>query len=145
MSEHLDDIRHEIVDLHDFFTAWFNGTAQQDELEPRFLSRVHPGFTFIPPEGVVMTGEHLAAGFRQSHGSNKNFRIQIRDVVVRHEMGNRVLATYTEWQTGAVRSENADNARFSTVLLELGEPITWLHLQETWLPEAIRAAGPFDF
>lgn len=140
-----DDIRREVVDLHDFFTMWFNGTAKRDQLEHQLLSRLHPDFTFIPPEGAVLTREHLTDGFQQSHGSNKDFRIQIRDVTVRHQMGNHVLATYTEWQTGAAMSERSNNARFSTALIEVGPPITWLHLQETWLPEAVRAAGPFDF
>ncbi len=145
MSTLLDDIRREIVDLHDFFTDWFNGSAAKDRLDAQVLPRLHPDFTFVPPEGVLMTRDHLAAGLRQAHGSNSGFRIQIRDVVVRHEIGNRVLATYTEWQTGARQSAKADNARFSTVLMELGDTVTWLHLQETWLPEDIRAAGNFDF
>ena len=92
-----------------------------------------------------MKGEHLAGGFQQGYGSSKDFRIQIRDVAVRHEMGNRVLATYTEWQVGAKLSEQVNNARISTVLIEMGKPIRWLHIQETWLPKAVREAGSFDF
>lgn len=145
MTTLLDDIRREVVNLHDFFTMWFNGTAKRDQLEYQFLSRLHPDFVLIPPEGAVLTREQLTGGFQQSHGSNKGFRIQIRDVTVRHQMGNHVLATYTEWQSGAVTSEQSNNARFTSALVEVGQPILWLHLQETWLPEDVRAAGPFDF
>lgn len=145
MSTVLEQVRKEVTELHDFFTLWFNGTAAHDQLETQLVSRLHPGFTFIPPEGAVLTAEHLAGSFKKAHGSNKNFRCQVRDVVVRHETGNHVLATYTEWQTGAVQSAQANNARFSTVLVELDQPVIWLHLHETWLPEAVRAADPFDF
>ncbi len=141
----LEIVTKEIVDLHDFFTEWFNGTADRDQLEPRFLSRLHEDVHFIPPEGQVMTGAVLKEGFARGFGSNPNFRIQIRDVDVRYEHENLVLATYTEWQTGATLSAHANNARITTVLMEMTTPVTWLHIQETWLPENVRAAGSFDF
>ncbi|MEP3036007.1 MAG: hypothetical protein ABJO67_16885, partial [Pseudoruegeria sp.] len=140
----LEAVTKEIVDLHDFFTEWFNGTADRDQLEPRFLSRLHQDVQFIPPEGQVMTGAGLKDGFGRGYGSNPDFRIQIRDVDVRYECGHLVLATYTEWQTGAALSAEANNARVTTVLMEMTCPVTWLHIQETWLPEAVRAAGSFD-
>lgn len=141
----LETVTNEIVGLHDFFAAWFNGTADRDQLDPRFLSRLHPDIQFIPPEGQVMSRAMLQAGFDQSYGSNPDFRIAIRDVDIRYEHGDHVLATYTEWQTGAARSALANNARITTVLMEMTKPVTWLHLQETWLPEAVRSAGSFDF
>lgn len=141
----LEIVTNEIVDLHDFFTEWFNGTADRDQLEPLFLSRMHKDLLFIPPEGQVMTADMLKAGFDRGYGSNPEFRIAIRDVDVRYERGDLVLATYTEWQRGAALSASSNNARLTTVLMELGEPVTWLHLQETWLPETVRAARSFDF
>ncbi|MEO1554895.1 MAG: hypothetical protein AAFS01_00570 [Pseudomonadota bacterium] len=141
----LEAVTKEIVDLHDFFTEWFNGTVERDQLEPRFLSRLHDNLVFIPPEGRLMTGPMLKGGFDKGYGSNTNFRTQIRDIVVRHKDGDLVLATYTEWQTGATQSAMANNARVTTVLMELTAPVTWLHIQETWLPEAVRAAGSFNF
>jgi len=141
----LERVTEEIVDLHDFFTEWFNGTADRDQLEPRFLSRVHENLQFIPPEGQVMTSSMLKEGFERGYGSNADFRIQIRDVDIRYERGNTVLATYTEWQTGASQSANANNARVTSVLMEMSTPATWLHIQETWLPESVRSADSFDF
>ena len=52
----LEIVTKEIVDLHDFFTEWFNGTADRGQLEPRFLSRLHENVQSIPSEGQVMTG-----------------------------------------------------------------------------------------
>lgn len=141
----LEIVTREIVDLHDFFTAWFNGTANRDELEPKFLSRMHKDLMFIPPEGQMMTAGMLKAGFDRGYGSNPDFRIAIRDVDVRYERDNLVLATYTEWQRGAALSASANNARVTTVLMELGDRLRWLHLQETWLPDAVRDAESFDF
>ncbi|MDW3182598.1 hypothetical protein [Roseobacter sp.] len=135
----------EIVDLHEFFTEWFNGSVERDQLEPRFLSRLDENVVFIPPEGHIMTGDMLKGGFDRGYGSNKDFRIQIRDVTIRHEIGDLVMATYTEWQIGAALSAEKNNARVSSVLMKMTGPVTWLHIQETWLPDALRAAGPFDF
>ncbi|MCY6383161.1 nuclear transport factor 2 family protein [Hoeflea prorocentri] len=145
MSSVLNAVAQEIVSLHDFFTQWSNGTADRDHLESRFISRLHPDFTIVSPDGAAHTRAHLKTGFEQTFGSNPGFRIEIRDVAVRFQSGDQVLATYSEWQVGAQRFAQSRNARFSTVLLKLADPIQWLHLQETWLPEEVRAADRFDF
>lgn len=141
----LETVTHEIVELHDFFTQWFNGTVERDQLEPRFLAHLHEDMLFIPPEGHVMTSASLKEGFGRGYSSNPDFRIQIRDVDVRYERDHMVLATYTEWQTGATQSGSVNNARITTVLMKMTSPITWLHIHETWLPEDVRHAGSFDF
>lgn len=141
----LEIVNHEIVGLHDFFTEWFNGTVERGQLEPRFLSRLHKDVQFIPPEGAVMTADVIREGFGRGYGTNPNFRSHIRDIDIRYYRGDLVLATYTEWQTGATMSDDANNARITTVLMEMTSPVTWLHIQETWLPDAVRAAGSFDF
>lgn len=141
MSDLQDLIRTEIEDLHDFFVEWFTGQADKDDLEIRCLSHLHADFLFIPPEGTLLKRTDLEAGFRQAHGSNRNFRIKVRDVVVRHEMPDHVLVTYTEWQTGATASGSAENARLSTALLTKGRPFQCVHLQETRLPDEAHASG----
>ncbi|WP_415401752.1 hypothetical protein [Tateyamaria sp. SN3-11] len=141
----LEIVNKEIVDLHDFFTEWFNGTVERDQLELRFLSRLHKDIQFIPPEGLVMSADIIREGFARGYGTNPNFRSHIRDVDIRYFRGDLVLATYTEWQTGAAMSADANNARRTSVLVEMTDPVTWLHIQETWLPESEQNAGSFDF
>lgn len=141
----LQIVTQEIVGLHDFFTEWFNGTVKRDQLGPRFLCRLDENVVFIPPEGQIMTRDMLRGGFERGYGTNKTFRIQIRDVTIRHDIGDLVMATYTEWQTGAALSDEKNNARVSSVLMKMTEPVTWLHIQETWLPDTLRATDPFDF
>ena len=145
MSTRLDDVRREIVELHAFFVAWFHGAVARDQLEPRFLSRLDKDLMFIPPGGQMTGVGGLKAMFENGYGSNTGFNIQIRDVALRWEAGDTVLATYTEWQIGALTSQPANNARVTSALLKMGPPIKWLHIHETWLPEALRAADPFDF
>ncbi len=138
-------VNKEIIDLHDFFTEWFNGTVERDQLEPRFLSRLHQDIQFIPPEGLVMTADVIRQGFERGYGTNPDFRSHIRDVGIRYFRRDLVLATYTEWQTGAIMSADANNARRTSVLIEMTDPVTWLHIQETWLPANERDARSFDF
>ncbi len=145
MATLLDNVRREIVDVHAFFVAWFGGTAGRDQMETQFVSRMDANMTFIPPEGVSLSLEQLTGGLKQAFGSNPNFRIDIRDVVIRHMLDNHILVTYTEWQRGALNTSPAENARQSSALLTKNQPFKWLHLQETWLPEEIRAAGSFNF
>ncbi|ATG45632.1 hypothetical protein [Phaeobacter piscinae] len=141
----LEIVTKEVVDLHDFFTEWFNGTVERDQLDPQFLSRLDKNVTFIPPEGHIMTGDMLRGGFDRGYGANKDFRTKIRDVTIRHEVGDLVMATYTEWQTGAALSAEKNNARVTSVVVKMSNPVTWLHIHETWLPDTVRDAGAFDF
>ncbi|WP_299477769.1 hypothetical protein [uncultured Roseibium sp.] len=145
MSTLLDDIRNEIVDAHDFFVQWFTGTIARDQLEPCLLARFDRDVTFISPEGQVYRYDALKEMFENGYGSNTDFRIEIRDVFVRHGSGDMVLATYTEWQAGAFASNLPNNARVTSAVLQPGPPFKWLHIHETWLPDKIREAGPFDF
>jgi len=141
----LDDVRNEIINLHDFFVSWFNGTVRQDELDSRFLSRLDKNLTFIAPEGSVFSVSDLATNFQQAYGINKEFRIQIRDVKICQTMTDHILVTYTEWQVGAKASEKSSNARITSALLTKTKPFKWLHIQETWLPESVRSADSFNF
>ncbi|MDP5220362.1 hypothetical protein Q5Y75_24545 [Ruegeria sp. 2205SS24-7] len=145
MSTLLDDVRHEIVDIHEFLVAWFNGTIDRDQLEPRLLSRFDPDVVFIPPEGHVVGGAGLQGMFERGYGTNKDFKIQIRDVTIRRQIDRVVLANYTEWQIGATTSHPSNNARVTSAMIDMGPPLKWLHIHETWLPEEVRAAGSFDF
>lgn len=145
MTALLNAVRDEIVEIHDIFVGWFNGTIDPKALDAQILSRMNPSMTFIPPEGVALSIAELSVGFKQAFGSNKDFRIQIRDVAIRQVLDQHIVVTYTEWQRGAANSPQVQNARISTAVLTKSQPFKWLHLQETWLPEDIRAAGSFDF
>lgn len=138
-------IRAEIEDLHVFFVDWFTGTAAKDQLETRFGAAMDEGVVFVSPDGARLERADLMNGFAIGHGANPDFRIAIRDVKVQREIGDLVLATYTEWQRGAARSGRADNGRFTTVLMTRDAPHRWLHVHETWLPEAEQATGAMIF
>lgn len=145
MSSLESDIRTEIEDVHRFFVRWFTGTAEARELNDLFVSRLDDDMIFLSPDGHRMGREGLVGMFENAYGNNPDFRIAIRDVTVHRDLGEYVLATYTEWQKAARSSARPDNGRFTTVLLKKTQPFRWLHIHETWLPEAVQAAGPFDF
>lgn len=144
MSELEASIREEIEDLHRFFVAWFSGTAPRSALEDRFVPAIDPGCFYVTPDCGRFDKAELVAMIGGAYGSNPDFRIEIRDVTIRRKFGDTVLATYTEWQRGAKRSA-AENARFTSVLMTKATPHRWLHIHETWLPEAEQAAGPYEF
>ena len=145
MSELQTAIRAEIEDLHVFFVNWFTGKAAVSELDTRFTTAMDPALVFISPDGAVLTAKDLIDGFAAAHGANPDFAIEVRDVTIHREIGDLVLATYTEWQKGARNSARPNNGRITTVLMTRSAPIRWLHLQETWLPEAVQDAASYDF
>lgn len=145
------DIAREIKELHEFFVAWFGGRiANTDEAyRDGLVARCDPGFMLVSPDGSALELDALARALRDSHGSNPQFRIQVRNPRVRYELGDVVVVTYEEWQRNALQSTPADNGRLSTAVFRkhAGAPngVLWLHVHETWLPSAIMAAGPYDF
>lgn len=141
-------VRQEVEALHEFFVSWFSGESSLDSFDFGFLGRFDSDFLLIPPAGTLLGREELAAGVRRGHASNPDFRVAIRNVQVRRVFDGKILATYEEWQRNALASTPPDNGRIATVLFtDVGEsaPLRWLHIHETWLPDAVMAAGPYDF
>ena len=145
MSDIEDIVREEVESLHRFFVGWFSGALAEDEFERGFEIRFAPDLVFIPPAGSLLGLDDLVPSIRAGRGSNPEFRIAIRNVKVHRVLENHIIATYEEWQRNALASKPPDNARVATVVFERTIPLTWLHIHETWMPEEVAAAGPYDF
>lgn len=137
--------RAEIESLHEFFVGWFSGRLPADSFDAGFLRRFERDFLLVPPAGELLTLAQLADAVRSLHATNPDFRIAIRNVTLRREFDGHLLVTYEEWQRNAKASRPPDNARLATVLFRRGEPLTWLHIHETWMPDDLARAGPYDF
>lgn len=142
-----DQVREEIEGLHSFFVDWFSGAVpdSDDIFEAELLGRFDPRFCLIPPSGAALDLSELTSMVRKGHGSNPDFRIAIRNLEVRTIGASHVLGTYQEWQRNALASTPPDNGRVASAILHCGDTLRWLHVHETWLPEAVMVAGPYDF
>lgn len=133
-SEIEGTVQAEITRLHEFFVDWFSGAVSPEALEDALVSRLHVQLLYVTPDGNRLSRDQLVAMLRKAHGSNSDFRIEVRDVVVRHESSEHLLITYTEVQHGARNSKQSDNARMTTALLSRTTPLVWLHIHETAIP-----------
>lgn len=140
-----EQVRSEIEDLHRFFVGWFRGDLPQDSFQQGFLDRFDSEFLLIPPAGTLLSLAQLADGVKSAHNTNPKFRIAIRNVTIRRVFDGQVLATYEEWQRFALASRPPENARLASVIFKLGRPLVWLHIHETWMPQDVAQAGPYDF
>lgn len=142
-----DAVCEEITAVHVFFESWFNGRVpNSDEVFHKgFTEHLGDRFLIIVPGGDVLGAENIAAAIRSGHGSNPDFRIQIRKVEVRLHTDLLIVATYEEWQRNARNSTPANNGRVATVVFERADHLRWCHLQETWLSRAVVDADPFEF
>jgi hypothetical protein len=140
-----ESVRDEIEALHVFFVGWFTGRLPETSFEGDLTVRFDSEFVLIPPAGIFLNLEELQQGLRKGYGSNPDFGIAIRNVRVLRVWDDLVLASYEEWQREALASTPPDNARIATVLFRRSEPLTWLHVHETWMPRDVKAAGPYDF
>lgn len=143
----LDRVRDAIVAQHDFFTAWVSGRCAGEEAAfdegTRRLSRQ---LSVIMPGGKAFTFDVFAEYMRSNYASNPKFRIKIRNVVIRHRVGDVLVVNYEEWERDAKDSIPANNGRLSTIVLrDRGTDFDILHVHETWLPADVMAAGEYDF
>lgn len=130
------EIKQEIIDLHNFFVAWFTGKVDKSELENKLIPRFQNDTVFITTKGKSINYENLMQMFKGGYGmTGPDFRIAISDVEVLQEVGDHVLANYVEWQTGTQETGNSYNARKATVLISKKAPFKWLHIHETMLPK----------
>ncbi len=147
MSKELDRVREFVEVVHQFFTDWVSGKlpkteaafqAQLDRLDPNFMVRMPGGGGFEYPVFKELMYD--------MHGGNPKFVIKIRNVAIRHKVGEALLVTYEEWERDAKDSTPPNNARFSTMMLrEKGDSYMVLHVHETWFPADKMAAGDYNF
>lgn len=133
----------EIVELHDFFQGWLGGTLPAtDEVYARLGATQAPEFAIVTPGGELIPGPRLLAQLRAAHGSRPGWRMWIESAELRHAQGGLTVATYEEWQRSA---DGAVTGRLSTVVFrdQPGTPngLAWVHVHETWLPEAVQRKG----
>ena len=136
MSDILGEVRAEIEALHDFFTAWFNGTLPEsgEVFAQSLADHFHPDFEIVLPSGTVHDRGGILTPVRRGWGTNPGFSATVRDVRVLGEWpaAGLVLAAYVEVQTGARNTTPADNLRHSTVLFErVAGRLVWRHVHET--------------
>ncbi len=138
-------VNNEVESLHDFLVGWFSGATSKECFQDEFLNRFDREFLLVPPSGKLLNLAELAESIHAAYASNPEFRIEIRNTKVRRIFGNKILATYEEWQRNALASSPADNGRIATALFQRAAPLRWLHIHETWLPEAQTRADAYDF
>lgn len=135
-NEALEMCVRETEDLHQFFEGWLSGRLSNTDGAFRRVGRaLAPEFCLIHPSGAWRSRESILTGLRQGHGSRPDLSIEIRDVRLREEGEELLMATYEEWQWG----RETEDGRLSTVLFgkETGGPsgLRWRHVHETWLQE----------
>jgi hypothetical protein len=133
----------EIVELHDFFQEWLGGALPAtDAAYARLVDTQAPEFMIVTPGGERILREPLLAQLRAAHGSRPGWRMWIENAELRCAQGGLTVATYEEWQRHA---DGTVTARLSTVVFRErpGTPngLAWLHVHETWLPEAAQRRG----
>ena len=123
------------------------GSATNDtELFRReFTSHLGIDFLLVSPNGTLLQLDALSDSIRNGYGSNPDFRIAIRNVLVCRCWDGYLLATYEEWQQGAKMSSPPNNGRIASVLFSTHEDLIWLHVHETWLPKSVIESDAFDF
>lgn len=124
------DWRTEIVELHDFFQAYFLG--QEDSLD-RVEAALHGEFSIVGPDGAMSDRAATLEMLRGGHAHTEALTITTLDHRLLHTTPELVLASYVEHH----QLTSTTNDRLSTVafLVDPAGPngVRWLRVHETWL------------
>jgi hypothetical protein len=143
MTRTLPDWHAEIIELHDFFQGWLDGTLPEaDAVYGRLAATMASEFTLITPEGERIGYDQAIVQFRPTYNTRPGWRMWIERAELRLRQGGLLLTTYEEWHRFA---DGRVTGRACTALFreQAGTPngLAWLHIHETWLPEAVQRAG----
>ena len=151
-KDYTDFVALEVIELHRFFEDWFGGYCDDSEevFSEGILSRMHGDFNIILPGGMMIYGADFWPEFRKLYGSNPDFHISIRAIQQQPLVSDSVyLVNYQEWQRNARQSKPENNGRLSSAVFladkDAPNGIKWFHVHETWLPDSVIAAEPFDW
>lgn len=116
-----------IVELHDFFAAWYRGDtgADIDLMEAALTDE----FRLITPKATVVSRAEILKATRDQRGAYPSARIEIEPVLCSRVRGLHV-STYEEWQY----DDEERPARLSTAVLSTTDGRwKWHVVHETWL------------
>lgn len=119
-----------LVELHDFFAAWYRGDDAADItlLENALAS----DFRLITPKATIVDRQRVIQATREQRGDSPSAGIEIKPIACSQARGLH-LSTYEEWQSDDVERP----ARLSTAVLSTVDGAWQWHLvHETWLNEA---------
>jgi len=133
-----DEISAEIKRLHDFFVDWFNGVVPETEDQfKQFSTATSADFVIAHPSGELESIENLTSSLYNAYKKRLGLDIKVKNMCIRHKMGDYYLATYEEWQLE--KGDTEWGGRLSSVLLSRNKQapagLLWHHVHETWLPE----------
>ncbi len=128
------DWKREIVELHEFFEAYFLGRI--DSMD-RFEATLDPDFTMIGPTGEFSTRDEVIDAVRAGHAHTDSLSISIVDAELLSHRNDILVARYVETHELSDRS----NHRITTVVFaedpEAPRGVRWLHAHETWLDRGL--------
>lgn len=128
------DWEREIVELHEFFEAYFLAEVHSTD---RFESVLEPDFTMIGPTGDVSDRGQVIDAVRAGHGHTSSLSIAISDAELLAERPGLVVARYVETHHLADRSNHRITTVAFTARDDMPNGVAWLHAHETWLDRGI--------
>ena len=122
----------EIVELHEFFEAYFLGSIPADDIG-RFEDVLADDFTIIGAHGEINDRAATIEMVRAGHAHTRSLEITITDASLLRETPELVVARYIENHQLTDRT----NHRWSTVVFvrdpEGPNGLRWVTVQETWV------------
>jgi hypothetical protein len=129
--------RNEVVQLHEFFVAWYDSATAATVDFARFEAVMGPGMTMIPPSGIMLERDAIIAYVRDSRATfSGDYAIEISDVAPAWQAGDAIVVTYIEKQD---RRGIKTARRASALFVESSSApngVEWRHLHETWMQMA---------
>ncbi len=126
------DWQREVVELHEFFGAWFRGELPPGDIV-RFERVLDPGFVIVGPDGRVTERAAIIDAVARNAGRSRDIEIRVDGFTEIADLGRAVVGQYHEHQ--AVDGELSERISTAVFADDRRAPnrVRWITVHETWL------------
>ena len=129
-----NQIQKEIVQIHQYFENWYNGSCSKDdaEFDLNVSNRFCDNFKIVMPDGTLYQKNEILSVIKDGFGTSRDFKIEIKMISAEAIEKDIFLALYEEWHTEPGSNKEG---RIAAVILKKNDQcllgFEWVHCHES--------------
>lgn len=127
-------IQKEIVQIHQYFEDWYNGSSAEDyiEFDLNVSNRFCDNFKIVMPDGTLYQRNEILKVIKDGYGTGDNFQIEIKMISTEAIKEDLFLVLYEEWHSESGKDRAG---RIAAVILKKNDECVlgyeWIHCHES--------------
>ncbi len=126
-----EEIKYEILEIHELFQEWYRGTLSDTDLESNIGAHLAEEFQITFPDGTAHTKNDLLKMMRPDRGNDPRYRIRISDIRIQRSLTDTHQVRYVESQYWEGAEKPNLIIQTSSILRGSSNGLLWVSIHET--------------